>query len=1043
MNYNEKYQLAVKLIQKGYLIHCTDEVFDNFDSKYIKGGMRAKEGYGFYFSDMPYKSIDYGEIMKLIRKSDFNFIDSSKEIDTSLFYNEDIDVQIAQYEERLDYCRNVRDYDYISNVIDKLKNEKEKYDSDLTYYVKQAIRDGAKTYGNLEYLIRNPQTTIPKLIKSYINNGIDGYYTDGIYTVFNVSKLNELMVKNPQEIINQLISSNESLSKDNNLIVENLFKEIINEMVSPVIWHFCWLDNLLGILETNSINLGKSEVDRDKLPGVTGYSQKRPYYLCTTRSKLSSDGYSDLVTNDNQEGFVRIQLDGNKLNSIVHAKASDYFGDRNEPVHGKRAFYNAVEKGQEKYYHVLNKENEREDTIWYHKDKISNINKYIQRIDVCIPNKQSFNVNQEMILNIVNLANGLNIPLFIYNNIRDFDKQNNNIVKLYENKGKSNQLLNEMISPVVWHFTTIKNANAILDSNVFKLTPYNDVEDDFTGFSPSHPYFMSLTRSKSTKEGFQKYFSGRYSPYVRFTIDGQRLNTIAHGKADSFFKGKNKNYLYNQIENGAYKDTPIKNSYSKWKTDYNEKEDRIWYNKNVIKNANQYIRRVDVFVPGGYLTKPMFLSYYQNILERSQQLNIPCYFYGREKDFDVQNNNILDTSRIQKRNEQMNNISMIYTLNEATEGKIKPTPEWMKQQYDIMNKKLFNGQLGDCILRPFTTGKGSNGNTLGWFKITGDNIKVNRNTRRIFQKGYYSNINIDSGNFVHLCKPCIELNANYSAPPESWINTLVHEMCHYYTYMNGYAPVQAHGHEFKSIGSIVSQRSGGVITIQRLATAEEMSTMELDADIQAKNDARAQRKDNNTIVAIIVMKDRTIRMVRTTLPKVLDEIKRVHEERNDFYYCGYTSNLQLAQYLTKNGYTSSCRTYRYWNIEQQHWLAELLRYTWKPLIFNHETFRDSLDKIFGGNTFTQKEKIQEPATKNNDNIVNQQQANNTNISQEEYHHGFKIVQKNGKYNLVDEKGNPRFRESVDKIWFDKNENLFYFQHGKWTHKGVPGKWQRV
>ena len=191
------------------------------------------------------------------------------------------------------------------------------------------------------------------------------------------------------------------------------------------------------------------------------------------------------------------------------------------------------------------------------------------------------------------------------------------------------------------------------------------------------------------------------------------------------------------------------------------------------------------------------------------------------------------------------------------------------------------------------------------------------------------------------------------------------------------------------------------------------------------------------------MKDRTIRMVRTTLPKVLDEIKRVHEERNDFYYCGYTSNLQLAQYLTKNGYTSSCRTYRYWNIEQQPWLAELLRYTWKPLIFNHETFRDSLDKIFGGNTFTQKEKIQEPATKNNDNIVKQQQANNTNISQEEYHHGFKIVQKNGKYNLVDEKGNPRFRESVDKIWFDKNENLFYFQHGKWTHKGVPGKWQRV
>jgi hypothetical protein len=73
MEYNDKYNLAVNLIQKGYLIHCTNEQFTHFDAKHIKGGGRAKEGYGFYFSDMPYKPIGYGENFKVIKKSDFNF----------------------------------------------------------------------------------------------------------------------------------------------------------------------------------------------------------------------------------------------------------------------------------------------------------------------------------------------------------------------------------------------------------------------------------------------------------------------------------------------------------------------------------------------------------------------------------------------------------------------------------------------------------------------------------------------------------------------------------------------------------------------------------------------------------------------------------------------------------------------------------------------------------------------------------------------------------------------------------------------------------
>lgn len=54
--------------------------------------------------------------------------------------------------------------------------------------------------------------------------------------------------------------------------------------------------------------------------------------------------------------------------------------------------------------------------------------------------------------------------------------------------------------------------------------------------------------------------------------------------------------------------------------------------------------------------------------------------------------------------------------------------------------------------------------------------------------------------------------------------------------MHGFAPKQGHGREFKDIASIVSYRSNGLITIQRLATSEEMEQHEMDADMQAKKD---------------------------------------------------------------------------------------------------------------------------------------------------------------------------------------------------------------
>ena len=197
MTETEKYNIAVKLIRNGYLIHCTNAVFNKFDKAYIRGGNRAHEGYGFYFTDMPYKAISYGEIFKLIKKDDFNFLNSKTPIDTSLFYNDNkyIEQQIYTLEYYLENCRNNNEYNYYSNEIVKLKRQLSQNDESLKVNVEMAIKDGAKTYGQLEYLIRNPLVMIPKLIKVLINNGYDGYITDGIYTVFNFDKLNKYLIR--------------------------------------------------------------------------------------------------------------------------------------------------------------------------------------------------------------------------------------------------------------------------------------------------------------------------------------------------------------------------------------------------------------------------------------------------------------------------------------------------------------------------------------------------------------------------------------------------------------------------------------------------------------------------------------------------------------------------------------------------------------------------------------------------------------------------------------------------------------------------------
>ena len=228
-----------------------------------------------------------------------------------------------------------------------------------------------------------------------------------------------------------------SYDKVADLISETVYRTLLKEQVSPMIWHFTYFDALISILEQNALKFQKAYANHYDLPGITGYTSKRPYYLCTTRSRSSFDGYSRTLYDDNDEGYARIELDGDKLNSIVHAKASDYFGTREDDnedfPYGKRNFYKELEKGRNKlYYNTIQdyykdsediKSNEKEDTLWYNKPYLHNANKYIRRIDIVILSEKFFMKNEAKFHRIKEMGDKLGIPIYFYNNVSDFDKQ--------------------------------------------------------------------------------------------------------------------------------------------------------------------------------------------------------------------------------------------------------------------------------------------------------------------------------------------------------------------------------------------------------------------------------------------------------------------------------------------------------------------------------------------------------------------------------------------------------------------------------------------
>lgn len=259
-----------------------------------------------------------------------------------------------------------------------------------------------------------------------------------------------------------------------------------------------------------------------------------------------------------------------------------------------------------------------------------------------------------------------------------------------------------------------------------------------------------------------------------------------------------------------------------------------------------------------------------------------------------------------------------------TDKTFKPTVEWMSMRYQEMNKLLFNNFLGACHLDIFTTGKGSEGRTLGYFQMKGNNLKYNRNTRQMYILTMFGDKEeIDQYNFFDLCKPLIAINGNYSGTEYAFLCTLVHEMCHYYTYMYGYVPKQAHGRLFREVSLEVSLRSNGIFSVQRLASAEEMSQRELNDEMKEKRLKRTQNKASSLSAVFQYQKNGVIYMTTTNSESLINEIVRGMYKRPQVEKVVIVKNPSLFEVLFDEGYKKNMRTWRYWDVTGKEWLKML------------------------------------------------------------------------------------------------------------------------
>ena len=187
-------------IKMGYLVHGSNEDFEKFDTSRINGGVRAEYGYGMYFTNEPYKALEYGQEIYLTKMNLYKFFDLESN-DISAF--DEIEKNInelskAKYE--LYNAVNVRDYEYYDDLVKKLTFKTRIGDYEDVVYNEFSKRLKKGGYKNLEDVFKSVRMNLPTHFDKYISSffrkiGYDGIKCGNQFVIFNFELLNNNLLK--------------------------------------------------------------------------------------------------------------------------------------------------------------------------------------------------------------------------------------------------------------------------------------------------------------------------------------------------------------------------------------------------------------------------------------------------------------------------------------------------------------------------------------------------------------------------------------------------------------------------------------------------------------------------------------------------------------------------------------------------------------------------------------------------------------------------------------------------------------------------------
>ena len=203
-------------------------------------------------------------------------------------------------------------------------------------------------------------------------------------------------------------------------LVEHIVKGyLLKESLSSVVYHYTLIPNLSHILISECFELTDAEEK-----GVDNEYQHptKQFFMCFTRQKHSRLGYA-------QDRNVRLTIDGDLLSSNYEAHPIDYFAYMNPNKNGK-ILYNKISPHMDNFQ----KNVEAEDRLFSNKRYIKHIERYIKRIDILVDDdwrleeeNEDGTTNLEYLWHILQNFEDY-YPIYVYNNRKDFDLQNNNTI---------------------------------------------------------------------------------------------------------------------------------------------------------------------------------------------------------------------------------------------------------------------------------------------------------------------------------------------------------------------------------------------------------------------------------------------------------------------------------------------------------------------------------------------------------------------------------------------------------------------------------------